>query len=114
PNLSATLAESQRILQERIQQNAALREWWENERASSRKDVQLDQIIDKIREFGEYLGAEIVVSARMDEQGHPEGPLVLAELSNPAGIQSFLEQQIESLGAKGKDKPVIRFISDPL
>jgi hypothetical protein len=114
PNLSATLAESQRILQERIQQNAVLKEWWENERASSRRDVQLDQIIDKIREFGEYLGAEIVVSARMDDQGHPEGPLVVAELSNPAGIQSFLEKQIESLGAKGKDKPVIRFISDPL
>jgi hypothetical protein len=113
PNLSATISESQKILQERIQQNEALREWWESERKSSHKEPEFEQIVEKIREFGQYLGAEIVVSATMDEQGHPEGPLVLAELSNPAGIRPFIEQQIATLGAGSKNGNAIRFISDP-
>src|SRR5712691_1801448 len=33
PNLTSTIAESHRIMQERISQNAALREWWAKERS---------------------------------------------------------------------------------
>ena len=31
PNLTSTIVESHRIMQERINQNAALRQWWEQE-----------------------------------------------------------------------------------
>jgi len=34
PNLTSTIVESHRIMQERINQNAALREWWEKEEAA--------------------------------------------------------------------------------
>ena len=33
PNLTSTIVESHRIMQERISQNPALREWWEKEQA---------------------------------------------------------------------------------
>ena len=35
PNLANTIAESHRIIQERMSQNAALREWWEKEQSAA-------------------------------------------------------------------------------
>ncbi len=113
PNLAATLSESHRIMQERISQNAALREWWKENHNSPAGAPSLDQVIEKVREFGEYLGAEIVVSAGMDQQGNPDGPLVLAELKDAAGFQAFAARQISEL-AGAKDGPTIRLIADPL
>jgi hypothetical protein len=112
PNISDTLVASHRIMQERIQQNAALREWWKQEKPAH-GGPGLDQVIEEIRQFGKYLGAEIVASAKMGERG-PVDPLVLAELSDAAGFRPFLEQKIASIPATEKGAPSIRIIDDPL
>ncbi|MGH9903751.1 MAG: FecR domain-containing protein, partial [Pyrinomonadaceae bacterium] len=116
PNMSATISESYRLMQERINQNAALREWWasEHKEDSARKGAELGRIIESIREAGEYLGDEIVVTAAMDERGEPGSPLVLAELRNPEGFRSFIERQLAALTSGAKDAPAVRFIDDPL
>ena len=117
PNLTTTILESHRIMQERISQNPALREWWGKEQ-SGNHGPNVEQVVGSIREFGEYLGDEIAVSVSMDESGEPVSPLVLAELKNSEGFQQFLEQQIakyageQKAGATGR--PAIRFIADPL
>jgi hypothetical protein len=111
PNLSATLVESQRIMQERIQQNAALREWWAKENGKGNND--LSQIIERVREFGERLGDELVVTAEMDGEGKPHGPLVLATLRNSADFRTFLEQQISTFAASQKGGPKVRIVDDP-
>ena len=111
PNLTATLAESNRIMQERINQNPALRQWWEKER--TRRGPNMDQVIGTVREFGDYLGDEIAVSVSMNEKGEPASPLVLAELKNSAGFRQFLEQQIAKYSAAAKDKPQIQFVDNP-
>ncbi len=113
PNLTSTLVESHRIMQERINQNAALRQWWEKEQ-SGHKGPKLDEVIGSIREFGDYLGDEIAVSVSMDEQGKPVAPLVLAELKNSAGFQQFVEQQVAKFGGNSAGKPSIRFVDNPL
>ncbi|MDQ2974767.1 MAG: FecR domain-containing protein [Acidobacteriota bacterium] len=113
PNLTSTIVESHRIMQERINQNAALREWWDKEQ-SGHKGPNVDQVIDSIREFGDYLGDEIAVSVAMDEKGEPVAPLVLAELKNSAGFQQFLEQQIAKYGGNQQGHPAIRFVENPL
>jgi hypothetical protein len=74
----------------------------------------VDQVIDSIREFGEYLGDEIAVSVSMDGKGKPVSPLVLAELKNSAGFQPFLEQQIAKYAGNPQGRPAIRFVQDPL
>ena len=112
PNLSATLVESQRIMQERIQQNAALREWWAKENGNGNNE--LGQIIERVRQFGERLGDELVVTAEMDSEGNPSGPLVLATLKNSTDFRTFLEQQINTFAAEQKGGPKIRIIDDPL
>jgi ferric-dicitrate binding protein FerR (iron transport regulator) len=113
PNLTSSIVESHRIMQERISQNPALRQWWEKEQAGNR-GPNTDQVISSIREFGEYLGDEIAVSVSMDEKGEPVSPLVLAELKNSAGFQQFLEQQMAKYARASEGKPPVRFIQDPL
>lgn len=111
PNLGATLGESQRIMQERIKQNAALREWWEKE--NGKGNTEVGQILERVRQFGERLGDELVVTAEMDSEGKPSGPLVLATLKNPADFRAFLEQQINTFAAEQKGSPKVRIIDDP-
>lgn len=113
PNLTATLVESHRIMQERISQNVALREWWAKERTGNR-GPNMDQVIGTIHEFGEYLGDEIAVSVSMDEKGQPSAPLVLAELKNSAGFRPFLEQQIAKYAGNAQGRPAIQLVEDPL
>lgn len=117
PNLTSTIVESHRIMQERINQNPALREWWEKEQGGHH-GPNVDQVMGTVREFGEYLGDEIAVSVSMDEKGEPVSPLVLAELKNSEGFQRFIEQQIAKYSndqkAGNSQRPQIRFVEDPL
>ncbi|HEY8413186.1 MAG TPA: FecR domain-containing protein [Pyrinomonadaceae bacterium] len=111
PNLTESITESHRIIQERMSQNPALREWWEKEQAGRAQNM--DQVVETIRQFGSYLGEELAVSVSMNEKGEPGEPLVLAELTNDAGFRGFLEQQIAKY-AGGNNKPEISFVEDPL
>lgn len=111
PNLATTLSESHRILQERIAQNAALREWWEKKRARN-SDQDMNQVMSSVHEFGEYLGDEIAVSVSMDQKGEPVAPVVIAELKNSDGFRQFLEQQIAKY-SNGQHKAPITFVDDP-
>ena len=113
PNLTATIAESHRIMQERINQNPALRQWYEKEQ-SGHRGPGMDQVIDTVREFGEYLGDEVAVSLSMNDKGEPDSPLVLAELKNSAGFRQLLEQQIAKYGGNKQGKPNLQFVDDPL
>jgi ferric-dicitrate binding protein FerR (iron transport regulator) len=113
PNLTATIAESHRIMQERINQNPALRQWYEKEQADHR-GPGMDQVISTVREFGEYLGDEVAVSLAMNEKGEPNSPLVLAELKNSAGFRQFLEQQIAKYAGNPQGRPSLKFVDDPL
>ncbi|HEV7745589.1 MAG TPA: FecR domain-containing protein [Pyrinomonadaceae bacterium] len=117
PNLTSTIVESHRIMQERINQNPALREWWEKEQGGHH-GPNVDQVMGTVREFGEYLGDEIAVSVSMDEKGEPVSPLVLAELKNSQGLQQFIEQQIAKYSndqkAGNAQHPQIKFVEDPL
>ena len=108
PNLSATIAESNRIIEEKIQQNPALRDWFQN-----RRKPGMNSAIGAIHEFGEQLGEEIAVGAGMNDKGEPVEPLVLAELKNPAGFRAFFDSQMQKLAGTGKNRPQVRWVDDP-
>jgi len=114
PNLSETLSEANRLLQERIQQNPVLRDWWEKEQNSNRGGMGLNEIVNRVREFGAYLGPEIVISAEMNAQGAPDAPVVLTELKDASGFRAYLDQQLQTLAVGAKKAPSVRFIDDPL
>jgi hypothetical protein len=111
PNLANTIAESHRIIQERMSHNEALRQWWEKEQAGSGQNM--DQVVETIRQFGSYLGDEIAVSVSIDEKGEPGEPLVLAELKNSAGFREFIEQQVAKYSNDAKANAKLVFVEDP-
>ncbi|HEX7771472.1 MAG TPA: FecR domain-containing protein, partial [Pyrinomonadaceae bacterium] len=111
PNLADSIVESHRVIQERISQNPALRQWWEKEQSGRAQNM--DQVVGTIRQFGSYLGDEIAVSVSMDDNGKPGEPLVLAELKNSQGFRQFLEQEIAKYSNNKKGGPEIEFIENP-
>jgi hypothetical protein len=113
PNLATTLGESHRIMQERIAQNPALSQWMREQETSSAHGPGLNQAMERVREFGEYLGSEIVVTAGTNAQGQPDAFLVLGELKNAQGFRPFVEKQLGDLKATGKGAPNVRIIDDP-
>ena len=113
PNLSESLAESQRVMQERISQNPALAEWWKGSKKGDGVGMN-EQTLERVREFGSHLGEEIVVSAEMDAKGEPNGVLVLAEVKNAANFRAFLDGQLADLAKETEGKMNVRIIDDPM
>ncbi|HEX8735655.1 MAG TPA: FecR domain-containing protein [Pyrinomonadaceae bacterium] len=112
PNFSETLAESQRIMQERISQNPALAEWWKGNKGNG-SGIN-EQMLTRVREFGSQLGDEIVVSAEMDAKGEPNGVLVLGEVKDAASFRAYLDGQLARIANESGDMPSVRIIDDPL
>lgn len=116
PNLSETLAESNRLIQERLAQNPALKAWWAKE--GNAKEV--NQAVERIREFGQYLGSEIVIAASISGKNDLGEPLVLAELRDPSGFRAYAESQLQQLQSAAADESkesrhaTVRFVDDPL
>src|ERR1051326_5668125 len=110
PNLGATIAESNRIIEERIQQNPALRDWFANRHEP--RGPGMNQAISAIKDFGEQLGDEIAVGAGMDDQGQPIEPIVLAQLKEPAGFHAFFDNEVQKLGGAAKG-PRVQWVDDP-
>jgi FecR protein len=116
PNLTETLAESNKIIQERLAQNPELSQWWDKEQASGRGKQEWDKAISKIADFGEQIGDEIVVTAQLARtgKGEPDGPLVLTTLKNPGSFRSYVEGQLSTLSVNSKKAPGVRFVDDPM
>jgi FecR protein len=109
PNLSATIAESNRIIQERIQENPALKDWFDNRQS---KGPGMNQAISTIKEFGDQLGDELAVGAGMNDAGDSVAPIVLAQLKNPSGFRAFFDSEVQKLAGAGK-APQVEWVDDP-
>ena len=110
PNLAASIVESNRIIEERIQQNPALKDWFANQQNA--RGPQMNQAITTIKEFGEQLGDEIAVGAGMNDQGQPSEPIVLAQLKNPGGFRAFFDSELQKLNSANKG-PQVQWVDDP-
>jgi len=112
PNLTESLAESQRVMQERISQNPALAEWWKGNKGDGLGINE--QTLARVREFGSHLGEEIVVTAEMDAKGEPNGVLVLGEVKNAGGFRASLDGQLARLAKESGNALNVRIIDDPM
>jgi hypothetical protein len=110
PNLAASIAESNRIIEERIQQNPALHDLFANRRDA--RGPGMNQAIAAIKDFGDQLGEEIAVGMGMSDQGQPTEPIVLAQLKNPGGFRAFFDAEVQKLNTNGKTPQVI-WVDDP-
>ncbi|HKV40401.1 MAG TPA: FecR domain-containing protein [Blastocatellia bacterium] len=113
PNISATLEQSSKIINDRIQQNPALRDWWNDQHKSGDLTAGLSSVVKKIAPFARYVGDELVVSAGMDAQGQPESPLLVTTLTDPAGFRSYLDLALSQAGSVAPADFVIKIVDDP-
>lgn len=111
PNLSASLAEANRLMQQRIAENPTLAEWWKKEQASGHRQG-MDRAIETMREFGAYLGPEIAVAVQLDADGGPGAPVVLSTVTDESGFRAMLDRQVAALPKLGSNSPV-RIVDDP-
>ena len=110
PNLGETISETHRLIQERLDDNQMLADWWRSQGADQfAPDV--DEIVGKLSDFGDFLGAELAVVGYSPAPDELDGPLVLAEVVDPAGLQDFIEQQIDQYG--DGDHGELVFVDDP-
>jgi hypothetical protein len=110
PNLAEAIVESNKIIEERIQENPALHDWFANRRDS--RGPGMNQAIAAIKDFGDQLGEEIAVGAGMTDSGQPAEPIVLAQLKNPGGFRAFFDAEVQKLSTNGKTPQVI-WVDDP-
>ncbi|HVR99519.1 MAG TPA: FecR domain-containing protein [Thermoanaerobaculia bacterium] len=106
PNLSTNLAETQRILDQRIAGNQVLRNWWRDSLGSSGNDAKFREVIERIGDLGRNLGEEVAVAIGADE------PVFLAEVANEAAFRSVLEQEIARVNSR-ESRQVLRLVEDP-
>jgi hypothetical protein len=116
PNMTGALAESSKIIDQRIDQNPALKQWWESNHGSG-GHAQFDDVVKQMAGFGQYLGDEIVASAQLSDKGEPDNLLVTASVLDPAGFRSYLTQQLQSAGTTASSTGSLGFnvkvIDDP-
>ncbi len=110
PNLGETISETHRVIQERLDDNQALADWWQSE-GTDQFAPHVDEIVGKLADFGEFLGAELAVAGFSAGDGEFGGPLVLAEIVNSAGLRDFIERQVDEF-APGDHEELV-FVEDP-
>ncbi len=109
PNLGPTLAEAERLFNERLQQSEVLRTWWDQQKDGPK----VQEMVHKLRAFSDYVGDEIVLTISGDWEGRYTAPMILAEVKRP-GLDAFLTNEIRQFQLKGdKDLPQIVNLDAP-
>ncbi len=110
PNLSNTIGEANRLFQDRLQQSAALRDWWKQQQKGN--GPKLDEVLDQVKNFSSYLGDEIVIA--VDKEGTTySAPIIIARVRQP-GLDAFVQSQIEADRLKNPaSKGGIQIVRDP-
>ncbi len=111
PNLSKSLTETQRILDQKIAESPSLAQWWSEMLRSTGNEQKFHDMIEKLGALGANLGDEVAVAMNSSEDGNGKGhaPVLLAEVTNEAAFRATVEQELAGHGGKHP----IRFIDDP-
>ena len=107
PNLSKSLSETQRILDERISESPSLAQWWLETLRSTGNEKKFHEMIDKLGALGANLGDEVAIA--MNAGADKTEPVLLAQVTNEASFRATVEQEIAA--GNGKDK--VKFVDDP-
>jgi hypothetical protein len=94
PNISDELGQAYEILQERVAASEVLRQWWDELVIQTEGESRLEQIIEKIRIFGDYLDEEVVMTVQMGPDGDVTGPLFLSRVTDSGAFMRLLEDEI--------------------
>lgn len=117
PNVSDSLGQAYALLQQRVEQSDVLRQWWQESMVATGADQRLRTAVEHLRDFGGFVGEEVVLAVAADPAtGQPgrrcDDVLILTEIARAAGLDAFLAQEVERLNAEAKNGRA-RLIVDP-
>src|SRR6266699_1001227 len=92
PNLGDALQQANQIFQQQLSQSTVLEDWW-NKRGKSDQHPTPQELIDQIHAISQYLGDEVVITARASSVSDSHGPVLLAEVRQP-GLKDYLQQHL--------------------
>ncbi|MEM7480492.1 MAG: FecR domain-containing protein [Acidobacteriota bacterium] len=96
PNFSESLSESYAVLKDRLTDSPVLADWWSRHMAEG--EGEMDRMIDSIRDFGSFLGDELIVTLANDRntEGGAVALLMAAEVVG-AGFEAHLDEVARQL-----------------
>ena len=108
PNLSTTISEAYEMLQAKVAENELLSQWWNDSMVGTDVDHELQQIMDRLRSWGEHLGDEIAIAIPLAGQGGDVAdPLVISTLRRPDAFRAFVESELVQLPEDASNEIVL-------
>lgn len=104
PNYGDEVRQALAIFQQERRESPVLREWWANGEMT-KSGPAFEMAIEKISDFSQYLGNEIVVAGDPETPGHAF--VVISEVKKP-GLADFIQQAWSSI--PGAQKPPFRLL----
>jgi hypothetical protein len=108
PNLGDALQQANRIFQQQVAQSAVLQDWW-NKSGKSNQHPTPQELIDQVHAISQYLGDEVVVTARATSVSDSQGPLLLAEVRQ-SGLKDYLRQHLAGNLINGQGPSNLRVV----
>lgn len=92
PLWGSVLGDHEVQLMEALSGSPLLARWWESAMAASAVEEQVLSLLDWTVTLQETLGDEASLSFQLDDQGNPEGVLLMADVADEAGLRSLLSE----------------------
>ena len=108
PNLGDALQQANQIFQQQLSQSTVLQDWW-NKSGKSDQHPTPQELIDQIHAISQYLGDEVVITARASSVSDSHGPVLLAEVRQP-GLQDYLQQHLSNTLTSGQGTRNLRVV----
>ena len=113
PNIAETLSNSYVLLQEKVQENSLLNEWWEDSVVAGGLEEDIERMMGEIEAWGGELGDEIALTLQTDASGEIQEPVILSTLHRPASFGAFVTERINRISDEvGEDRPNIAVIEN--
>src|SRR6267154_1068654 len=108
PNLGDALQQANRIFQQQVSQSTVLQDWWDKGGKSDQHPTP-QELIDQIHAISQYLGDEVVITARAGSVSDSHGPVLLAEVRQ-LGLKDYLQQHLANTLTTGQGTGNLRVI----
>src|SRR5580692_9720102 len=98
PNYGDVTQQALKIFRQELQDSTVLRDWWQ-QGDMALTGPKIEDSLEELVQFQQYLGEEIVVSGSLE--GQDPKLLVVAEIRKPC-LKKFLQETITHLGGESK------------
>jgi len=92
PNLGAAIQQANQIFEQQLSQSKVLQDWW-NKSGNANQHPTPQELIGQVHYISQYLGDEVVITARGSSASYEHGPVLLAEVRQP-GLKDYLQNHL--------------------